>query len=61
MTERIDLKPARPRAPLRPLRDSSFWGADVGGIFTCYRIVLGLRLYRGHQAQQIKASEVMPA
>ncbi|MEV7867549.1 hypothetical protein AB0P17_15915 [Streptomyces sp. NPDC088124] len=61
MTERIDLKPARPRAPLRPLRDSSFWGVGMGGIFTSYRIVLGLRLYRGHQTQRIEASEVMPA
>ncbi|MGW2984281.1 hypothetical protein [Streptomyces goshikiensis] len=61
MAERIDLKPARPRAPLRPLRDSSFWDAGMGGIFTCYRIVLGLRLYRGHQAQCIEASEVTSA
>jgi hypothetical protein len=61
MTERIDIKPARPHAPLPPLRDSSFWDAGMGGIFTCYCIVLALRLYRGHQAQQIEASEVMPA
>ncbi|MEW1548354.1 hypothetical protein [Streptomyces tsukubensis] len=61
MSKQIDLKPARPRAPLRPLRDSSYWGADMGGIITRYRIALGLRLYRGHQPRQIEASEVMPA
>ncbi|MCM2392683.1 hypothetical protein [Streptomyces albipurpureus] len=61
MTERIDIKPARPHAPLRQLRDSSFWGAGMGGIFTCYRIVLTLRFYRGRQALQIEASAVMPA
>ncbi|MFJ6138904.1 hypothetical protein [Kitasatospora sp. NPDC092286] len=61
MTERIDLKPARPRAPLRPLRDSSFWGAGMGGIFTCYRIDLALRLYREHHAQQVETPEAVPA
>ncbi|MBD0673926.1 hypothetical protein [Streptomyces sp. CBMA156] len=61
MTKRIDLKPARPRAPLRPLRDSSYWGAGMGGIFTRYRIALSPRLYRGHQTQRIEASEVVPA
>ncbi|WP_269153439.1 hypothetical protein [Streptomyces halstedii] len=43
MAKRIDLKPARPRAPMRPLRDTSFSDC-MGGIFTRYRIALGLRL-----------------
>ncbi|MYR55241.1 hypothetical protein GTY54_02930 [Streptomyces sp. SID625] len=61
MTERIDLMPVRPRAPLRLLHDSSFWGAGMGGIFTRYRIVLGLRLRPGHQGQRVEVSEAMPA
>ncbi|WP_412075422.1 hypothetical protein ACLF6K_05745 [Streptomyces xanthophaeus] len=60
MTERIAIKPIRPHGPPQPPTDWSFWDADVGRFFACCCIVLALRLYREHQAQQVEASEVMP-
>ncbi|MFD7669051.1 hypothetical protein [Streptomyces sp. NPDC059788] len=61
MTERIAIEPARPHGPLQPLLDWSFWGAGIGGLFTCYCIDLALRLSREHLAQPVEAPEVVPA
>ncbi|MDW6057982.1 hypothetical protein SAZ11_07755 [Streptomyces sp. FXJ1.4098] len=61
MTEQTPIEPARPHAPLRSLLDWSFWGAGIGGLFTCYCIDLALRLYREHLAHQAESPEAVPA
>ncbi|MFD4242697.1 hypothetical protein ACFWP3_14010 [Streptomyces sp. NPDC058525] len=60
MTERIANKPVRPHGPLQPPTDWSFRDADMGRFFAFCCIVLPLRRYREHQAQQVESSEVIP-